>query len=91
MSISDTTQDLLEFPCEIGIKAVGLDNSDFLATVVSIVQTQAPEVGLQSATTRSSSGGKYLSVTVTLMAKSRKQLDAIYQALSAHPDVVTAL
>ena len=41
--------------------------------------------------TRSSRGGKWVSVTVTIQATSRAQLDAIYQALSDHDKVVMAL
>ena len=38
--------------------------------------------------TRPSSGGRYLSVTVTLRASSRAQLDALYRDLSAEPRLV---
>jgi len=36
---------------------------------------------------RASQGGKYLSVTVTVTARSQVQLDALYQALTRHPGV----
>lgn len=82
---------LLEFPCDLDIKAVGLASEDFPDIVMQLVQTHAPEVGMQSLRSRQSSGGKYLSVTVTLRAQSREQMDRIYTDLSAHPDVLTAL
>jgi len=40
---------------------------------------------------RSSSGGKYVAVTVVIEATSREQLDAIYQDLTADERVVWAL
>ena len=82
---------LLEFPCDLDIKAMGLATSQFPDTVLELVKAHAPEVGKQSLRTRESSGGKYLSVTVTLRATSKDQMDRIYGALSAHRDVLTAL
>ena len=40
---------------------------------------------------RSSKHGRYLSLTVTLQAKSREQLDALYSELSGHPLVIMVL
>ena len=40
---------------------------------------------------RPSSKGKYLSLTCTIRATSRVQLDALYQALCDHPMVVKVL
>jgi putative lipoic acid-binding regulatory protein len=38
-----------------------------------------------------SKGGKYLSLTVTLTATSREQLDALYRELNAHELVLMTL
>jgi putative lipoic acid-binding regulatory protein len=40
---------------------------------------------------RPSSGGKYLSVTVTFEATSKDQLDAIYQDLTDHERILMSL
>ena len=40
---------------------------------------------------RPSRQGKYLSVTCVVRATSRQQLDALYQELCDHPDVVMVL
>jgi putative lipoic acid-binding regulatory protein len=40
---------------------------------------------------RPSRQGKYLSVTCTVRATSREQLDALYLELCDHPDVVMVL
>jgi putative lipoic acid-binding regulatory protein len=42
-------------------------------------------------TSRPSKAGTYTSVTVMIEATSRAQLDAIYQGLTDHPDVLMAL
>ena len=41
--------------------------------------------------TRTSSGGKYLGVTITVTATSREQLDELYRTLSTHPMVKVVL
>ena len=40
---------------------------------------------------RPSKGGKYLSLTVTITATSREQLDELYRTLSTHPMVKIVL
>ena len=80
-----------EFPCDFPIKAFGQDTADFEELVLELVSPHAPEISREQLTTRSSRGGRYLSVTVHLRARSRDQLDRIYEALSAHERVLAAL
>ena len=40
---------------------------------------------------RESKGGKYLGVTITVLATSREQLDELYRTLSTHPMVKVVL
>lgn len=82
---------LLEFPCRFSIKAMGLATPEFDATVVEIVRRHAPDLGEGAVQTRPSNGGKYLAVTVTIEARSREQLDAIYQELTAHEQILMSL
>jgi uncharacterized protein len=84
-------ESLLEFPCAFSIKAMGLASDDFDAVVVEIVRRHVEDLHEGAVSTRPSSGGKYSAVTVTIQATSRMQLDAIYQALTDHPDVLMAL
>ncbi len=80
----------LEFPCLFPIKAIGRDTGIFEAVVTEIIQRHVPDFDDQ-VTTRPSSGGKYLSVTATVVATSREQLDALYRDLSAHELVLYLL
>ncbi len=82
---------LLEFPCEFPIKAMGKSSDQFDLTVVEIVRHHVEDIKEGAVTSRASKGGKYTSVTVVIEAKSRAQLDAIYQELTAHPEVLMAL
>jgi len=70
---------------------MGLATDDFDLLVVEIVNCHVPELGEGAVKTRLSSGGKYLSVTVTFEASSKAQLDAIYQALTDQDRVLMSL
>ena len=89
--MSAEKETLLEFPCRFPIKAMGLAAADFGALVVGIVRRHAPDLKESAVQSRSSRGGKYLSVTITIEATSKDQLDAIYQALSDHERVLMSL
>ncbi len=82
---------LLEFPCSFAIKAMGKATPDFDALIVEIVRRHVPDLHESAVKSRPSSGGKWLSVTVTITATSKSQLDAIYQELTDHERVVMAL
>ncbi|WP_411727633.1 YbeD family protein [Methyloglobulus sp.] len=82
---------LLEFPCQFAIKAMGRNNLEFDLLVIEIVRRHVPDLHEQSVTTRPSKDANYLAVTVMIQATSKQQLDAIYQDLSDHPQVLMAL
>ncbi len=89
--MSDPDQSPLQFPCSFPIKVMGLASETFDALVVGIVRRHAPDLGEAAVTVRPSAGGKYLAVTVTIVATSRAQLDAIYHDLVASEQVLVAL
>ena len=82
---------LLEFPCEFPIKAMGLAEHGLDTLVVEIVRRHVPDLPEGAVRSQPSSGGKYLSVTVTFQAESKAQLDALYQELTAHEKIVMVL
>lgn len=88
MSKTDTH---LEFPIAFPIKAMGLSGTGFELLVVEIVGRHAVTVSEGAVTSRPSSNGKYVSVTVTVRAESKQQLDAIYRDLTTHERVLMAL
>ena len=82
---------LLEFPCEFPIKAFGLATKDFQDKVLGIVLRHVTASAVASIQCRGSQGGKYTAVTVLITASGKPQLDAIYQDLTACPDIIMAL
>jgi putative lipoic acid-binding regulatory protein len=91
MSDSNDDKPIMEFPCEFPIKAMGHATGSLHLTIVGIVRRHAPETDDSSLKSRPSSNGKYLSITITINAQSREQLDAIYLDLTACEQVLMAL
>jgi putative lipoic acid-binding regulatory protein len=89
--MSDQQETPFEFPCAFPIKAMGRAASGFDLLVVEIVRRHAPGLEEGAVRVRESSGGKWVSVTVTVQAESKDQLDAIYRDLTADARVVWAL
>lgn len=85
------TETLLEFPCKFPIKAMGRDINGFQTLVEKIVFEHADAFPDEPVTTNSSETGKFVSVTVTIEAVSKAQLDRIYQALTDCDQVVVSL
>lgn len=84
-------ESLLAFPTEFPIKVMGRREAGFAQGVADIVLRHAPDFDPKTIEMRPSSKGKYLGLTVTIMAQSREQLDALYRDLGAHPAVVMVL
>ena len=81
----------IRFPCEFPVKAMGKSDCDLDIIVVGIVRKHAPDLSDAAIKTRASANGNYISVTVTVHATSRRQLDAIYQDLVDCEAVIMAL
>lgn len=82
---------VLEFPCTFPIKIMGRTQDSFAQTVVEVVRKHAPDFDAATLEMRTSSAGNYLSVTATVNATSRDQLDDLYRELVAHPMVAMVL
>ena len=91
MSETSPEASLLTFPTPFPIKVMGRREEGFAQEVVAVVLAHAPDFDPSTVEMRPSSAGKYLSVTVTIEARSREQLDALYQALTGHPKVMMVL
>lgn len=91
MSIDDSNESAFKFPCDFPIKAMGHARGNFELTVLEIVRRHAPDLTDEAFKSRPSSNGKYLSVTITVRAQSKQQLDAIYMDLTACEHVIMAL
>ena len=91
MSQQSQPESLLTFPCVFPMKIMGRREDGFAQSVSEVVLRHAPDFHPETIEMRSSKNGRYLSLTVTLNAKSREQLDALYSELSRHPMVLMVL
>lgn len=82
---------LLEFPCDFPLKIMGKAHDEFAQAVLAIVTRHAPGFDGGTMEMRASSGGNYLSLTCTVVATSKPQLDALYTDLTSHPLVKVVL
>lgn len=88
---SPQQETLLEFPCAFPLKIMGLANPVLAQTVLEVVLRHAPDFDGATMEMRASSGGKYISLTCTINATSKVQLDALYRELSSHPLIKVVL
>ncbi len=86
-----TEESLIEYPCNFPIKIMGKSQQGFTQSVLAIVKTHAPDFDDTTLEVRASKNGAYLSLTCTIQATSRTQLDSLYQALHDHPMVTMLL
>jgi len=82
---------LLVFPTPFPIKVMGRREEGYAQAVLEVVMRHAPDFDPATMEMRPSKAGTYLSVTVTINARSREQLDALYKDLSGHPMVMMVL
>jgi putative lipoic acid-binding regulatory protein len=88
--MSDGADDsLLKFPSDVAVKVFGRNDAAFRDAVVKIFEshygtgyTLAEQTSKQSA---------YVSLTITVRAQSRAEIDAVYRDLVAHELVLMAL
>jgi putative lipoic acid-binding regulatory protein len=84
-------ESLLVFPTAFPIKVMGKRADGFAQAIVDVVQKHVPDFDPSTLEMRASKEGNYLSVTATVNATSREQLDALYRDLTAHPLVQIVL
>jgi len=82
---------LFDFPTDFPVKVMGRDSESFRTLTLAIVERHAGPVAPERISERASSQGRFLSLTYTIRAESRAQLDRIYQDLTDSGVVLVAL
>ena len=95
-NIGEGEETLLRFPTPFPIKAMGrmhsMDSDEgFAQIVLGIVMQHAPDFDAATIEMRPSKNGNFISVTATINAQSKAQIDAIYLELTGNPLVLMAL
>ena len=81
----------IEFPCDYPIKVMGRASADFREVIISVMKTHAPEITESSVSMRESSNGTFHSLTVTIRATGKPQIDAIFEDLKKTGRVTVVL
>lgn len=87
--MSGAGESLLTFPCDLAVKVFGRNEPAFRAAVIQIVEAQYGKA--YTVAEQQSKQASYLSLTITVHAESRAQVDALYQALVANELILMAL
>ncbi len=82
---------MYDYPCDYPVKAIGLANSEFEDAVLAIVGKHVEKIDKEQISKRTSRHAKYVSITISIIAESRKQLEALYQDLQDHELVLVVL
>ncbi|MCY7369358.1 MAG: DUF493 family protein [Polaromonas sp.] len=84
-------ESLIDYPSLFPIKVMGVKTDGLVHAITQVAHQFDPAFDASTIELRESSGGKYLGVTITVMATSREQLDELYRTLSTHPMVRVVL
>ena len=80
MAAAPESESPLKFPMSFPIKIMGRRADRYAQALLDIVLQCAPDFDPSTLEMRASRGGNYLSVTVTINATSREQLDDFFDA-----------
>ena len=84
-------ESVMEFPCSFPIKLMGRESGEFRQAVRKLVEKHTGPLDDDAIQSSLSRNGRFVSVTITVVAESREQLDDIYRDATAHDDVIMAL
>lgn len=87
----DRIEKLLDFPVDFPIKVMGKRVDGFAQAIADLVTHRVPGFDAGGIELRASSQGNWLSLTLTVRADSREQLEGLYRALAGHPMVRVVL
>jgi putative lipoic acid-binding regulatory protein len=87
--MSGADESPLKFPADVPVKVFGRNDAEFRAAAVEIIEKHFGKA--YTVTEVASRQAAYVSLTVTVRAESRAQLDALYQDFVASAQVLMAL
>lgn len=89
--MSEDKKPEIEFPCQYPIKVLGDAHPELNQHVIDVMNKHAPTVTESDLNTKNSSKGKWQSITVTITATGKPQLDDIFADLKTSSRVKMVL
>lgn len=80
MPLNTKFDELLEFPCSLSFKVMGVADPQLIPDVLTVIQAISP--GDYAPTVKPSSKGTYHSLSIPVIVNSKEQIEAIYSALN---------
>jgi putative lipoic acid-binding regulatory protein len=81
----------LTYPCEFPLKIFIRPDEDVALRIAQLACDQLAAGAEVSRSSRLSSGGKYMALTLNFIADDAEQLDRVIKAVTADPGVILAL
>ncbi|MGJ8686718.1 MAG: HP0495 family protein [Spongiibacteraceae bacterium] len=81
--MSDVDAPKIEFPCDYPIKVIGEGGKGLKEKVVEIMRQHAGDIDETLIAERNSREGRFISITVTIVATGKPQLEQIFSDLKA--------
>ena len=85
------SEDVFDFPCRFPIKIMGREEPGFTAHVLNLIAPHVDDIDADDIKMRASKQGQYVSITVTINAVSREQLDLVYTRLTSSERILFVL
>lgn len=80
MALNTKFDELLDFPCSLSFKVMGVAHPELVPEVISVIQQIAP--GDYSPSVKPSSKGNYHSLAVPVIVNSKEHIEEIYTELN---------
>jgi len=87
--VSDSPESLLKFPTDVPVKVFGRNDEKFRHVALRIVRAHYGES--HTVVEQPSKKDNYLSLTITVHAESRAQIDAMYGDLVASDEIIMVI
>ena len=87
--MSDSPESLLKFPTDVPVKVFGRNDEKFRAAAAKIARAHYGDT--HTVVEHLSKKGNYLSLTITVHAASRAQIDAMYNDLVASGEIIMVI
>ncbi len=79
----------LKFPADVSVKVFGRNEPAFRTAAIEIARAHYGD--RHTVVEQLSKKGNYLSLSITVRAESREQIDALYVDLVAHADIIMVI
>jgi putative lipoic acid-binding regulatory protein len=81
--VTDQEPPKIEFPCEYPIKVLGRSSDAFRGIIFDVFERHAPGFDRATITVKDSAKGTFTSLTITITATGKDQLQALHEDLMA--------